>query len=108
MPLEKRKSPRYEVQIPLSFSGTETGGGGMVTRLSKEGYTVVSDESVRRNTFMALHLQLPKQSSPLRIEVAEVRWVGTAGFGMEFRHLRAEEQERLGRFINWLQATQNN
>jgi hypothetical protein len=79
-----------------------------VTRLSKEGCTIASDEPVRANTFMALHLQLPEQYSPLRIEVAEVRWVSTSKFGVEFRHLRAEEQERLRKFITWLETTQNN
>jgi hypothetical protein len=30
------------------------------------------------------------------------------GFGVEFKHLRAEEQERLHRFVKILDASQNN
>ena len=106
--MEKRRFERFEVQLPLSFSGKEIAGGGLVTGLSQKGCTVLSDEAVRPNTFLALHLQLPEQYMPLRVEVAEVRWAGASSFGLEFRHLRAEEQERLQRFMTWLETTQNN
>ena len=79
-----------------------------MTSLSQEGCSVSSEEPVRPKTFMALRLKLPEQESLLRVEVAEVRWSSGTGFGLEFRHLRAEEQERLHRFITWLQTTQNN
>lgn len=105
---ERRKYTRFEVEIPLSFSGKQIAGGGLVNGLSKEGCSVLSEEPVQSNTFMALHLHLPEQSSPLRIEVAEVRWTSGIAFGLEFKHLRAEEQERLRRFITWLENTQNN
>ncbi len=107
-PLERRKFTRFEVEIPLSFSGKEVVGGGLVTSLSKEGCSVMSEEPMRPKTVLALHLQLPEQYAPMRVEVAEVRWVSASGFGVEFRHLRAEEQERLRRFITWLESTQNN
>jgi hypothetical protein len=106
--VEKRKCTRFEVQLPFSFSGSEAAGGGLVTSLSKDGCSVVSDESVRPNAFLALRLQLPEQYAPLKVEVAEVRWVNGMRFGLEFRHLRAEEQERLRRFITWVETTQNN
>jgi hypothetical protein len=106
--VEKRKSVRYEVQLPLSFSGNEVAGGGLVTSLSKKGCSVTSEEPGRANTFLALHLQLPEQYAPLRVEVAEVRWSSGSGFGLAFMHLRAEEEERMRRFISWLETTQNN
>jgi hypothetical protein len=106
--VEKRKSVRYEVQLSLSFSGSEVAGGGLVTSLSKEGCSVTSEEPVRPKTYLTLRLQLPEQRPPLRIEAAEVRWSSGSGFGLEFMHLRAEEQERLRRYITWLETTQNN
>ena len=106
--VEKRKSVRYEVQFPLSFSGHEVTGRGLVTSLSHEGCSVSSEEAVRPKAYLVLRLQLPEQHPPLRIEAAEVRWSSGSGFGLEFMHLRAEEQERLRRFIAWLETTQNN
>ncbi len=106
--MDKRKLPRYEVQLPLSFSGDEVAGGGVVTSLSKEGCTVASEELVQPHAFLALHLQLPEQYAPLKVEVAEVRWVSGMGFGLEFIQLRAEERERLQRFIKILETSQNN
>ena len=106
--MEKRKCQRFDFQLPVSFSGNGAAGGGLVTNLSKEGCAVASEEPVRPATFLALRLRLPEQYSSLRIEVAEVRWTNPGGFGLQFLHLRAEEQERLHRFINVLEASQNN
>ena len=79
-----------------------------MTNLSKEGCTVASEELVLPHTFLAVRLQLPEQYEPLKVEVAEVRWTSGMGFGLEFIQLRAEEQERLQRFIKILEASQNN
>jgi hypothetical protein len=106
--VERRDTPRYEVEVPLTFSGNEIAGGGLVTSLSKDGCHVVSEESLPARAYVALRLQLPEPHEPLKIEVAEVRWADAAGFGLSFVHLHAEEQERLGRFIAWLKRTQNN
>ena len=106
--MERRETIRYEVELPLSFSGSEVAGGGIVTSLSKEGCAVKSEESVPAHAFVALRVQLPEPNAPLKIEVAHVRWTNMSSFGLEFVHLHAEELERLKRFILWLQTTQNN
>lgn len=106
--MERRETLRYEVELPLSFSGNEIAGGGIVTSLSKEGCAVKSEESVPAHSFVALRVQLPEPNAPLKIEVAQVRWTNMSAFGLEFVHLHAEELERLHRFILWLQTTQNN
>lgn len=106
--MEKRKYPRLSVDLPVSFSGNQVAGGGVVTNLSSEGCAIVSDEPVLPQMFLALRVQLPGQYAPLKVEVGEVRWSSGMGFGVEFKHLRAEEQERLRRFIKILEASQNN
>ena len=40
--MERRDTPRYEIQVPLTFSGHAIDGRGMVTSLSKEGCHVTS------------------------------------------------------------------
>ncbi|MGH7227669.1 MAG: PilZ domain-containing protein [Nitrospiraceae bacterium] len=106
--MERRKLPRYEVQLPVAFAGNEGAGVGLVINLSNEGCTVASEELVLPHAFLALRLQLPEQDEPLKVEVAEVRWGTGLAFGLEFVQLRAEEQERLQRFITVLEASQNN
>lgn len=105
--MERRETVRYEVELPLSFSGNEIAGGGIVISLSKDGCAVKTEESVPPHSFVALRLQLPEPNAPLKVEVAHVRWTNMSSFGLEFVHLHAEEQERLHRFIQWLQTTQN-
>ena len=97
MQRERREAPRYEVELPLAFSGNEIAGGGIVTSLSKEGCAVKSEESVPPHSFVALRVQLPDPNAPLKVEVAHVRWSNVSTFGLEFVHLHAEEQERLQR-----------
>ncbi len=106
--MEQRKHQRFDFQLPVSFSGGDAAGGGLITNLSTEGCAIVSKEPVRPTTFLALRLRLPEHSSSLRVEAAEVRWANARGFGLRFIHLRAEEQERLQRFITVLEAGQNN
>jgi c-di-GMP-binding flagellar brake protein YcgR len=106
--MDRREACRYEVALPLSFSGTDIAGGGIVTSLSEDGCAVESEESVPAQAFMALRVQLPEPNTPLKVEVAQVRWTNMSIFGVEFVHLHAEEQERLRRFLHWLQTTQNN
>ena len=106
--MERRETDRYEVDLPLSFSGNEIAGGGSVISLSKDGCAVKSEESVPPHAFLALRVQLPEPNAPLKVEVAHVRWSNMSAFGLEFVHLHAEESARLQRFILWLQTTQNN
>lgn len=92
----------------MSFLGEDTSGGGLITNLSKEGCAVLSQEPARPATLLALRLRLPEQDDFLQVDVAEVRWGSDSGFGLEFICLREEEQERLHRFIDVLEAGQNN
>ncbi len=106
--MERRDSSRYEIEVPLTFSGSDIAGSGLVTSLSKEGCHVVSEESLPTRACLALHVEFPAPYEPLTVEVAEVRWTNATGFGLVFVHVHAEEHARLQRFIDWLTRTQNN
>lgn len=67
----------------------------MVSRLSTGGCTVVTDDFVLPGTFLVLHIQLPGHYSPLKVDLAEVRWAKGRECGLEFIRLRKEEKERL-------------
>lgn len=100
--MEKRGSPRVAVEFPISFSGNEASGSGLVSRLSTGGCTVGSDDPVQPGTFLVLHIQLPSQYSPLKVDLAEVRWAKGREFGLEFIRLRKEEKERLRKLLGSL------
>lgn len=106
--MERRDSPRYEIQVPLTFSGGDIAGCGLITSLSREGCHVVSEESLPARACLSLHVEFPAPYEPLTVEVAEVRWTNAVGFGLVFVHIHTEEHARLQRFIDWLKQTQNN
>jgi hypothetical protein len=73
-----------------------------VSRLSMGGCTVGSDDQVLPGTFLVLHIQFPAQYSPLKVDLAEVRWVKGREFGLKFIRLRKEEKDRLRKLLNYL------
>ncbi|MER3422663.1 MAG: hypothetical protein C4293_04960 [Nitrospiraceae bacterium] len=104
--MEKREFARIQVELPVSFSGDGDAGGGLVSILSAKGCTVISDELILPGATVALHIQLPGQYAPLKVDLAEVRWTQGQACGMEFLRLRLEEKQRLQRFISALQRTE--
>ena len=100
--MERREYPRVAIQLPVSLSSSGVAGGGLVSGLSDRGCTVISDELIQAGTSLALHIQLPGQYAPLKVDLAEVRWAQGREFGLEFVRLRLEEKARLQRFISAL------
>lgn len=100
--MDKRIYARFAVELPVTLSGQGVAGGGLVSGLSARGCTVVSDELIQAGTSLALHIQLPEQYAPLKVDLAEVRWAQGREFGLEFVRLRLEEKARLQRFISAL------
>ena len=97
--MDKREFARVAVELAVSFSGSEVSGGGLVSGLSTRGCTIVTDEMIQRGTTVALHIQLPDQYAPLKIDLGEVRWADGRESGVEFLRLRLEEKQRLQRFL---------
>jgi PilZ domain len=101
--MEKREFARVVVELPISFSGNGLAGGGLVSGLSPRGCMLASDELILPGATLALHIQLPDQYAPLKVDLAEVRWAQGRECGLEFVRLRLEEKQRLGRFLSALQ-----
>jgi len=97
--MDKREFARMAVELAVSFSGNGMSGGGLVCGLSMRGCTIVTDEMIQRGTTVALHIQLPEQYTPLKVDLAEVRWADGRESGVEFLRLRLEEKQRLQRFL---------
>lgn len=104
--MERREFARVAVELPVSFSGTGVAGGGLISGLSARGCTLISEELIQPGTTLALRIQLPAQYTPLKVDLAEVRWAQGQEYGVEFQRLRLEEKERLQRFLSALQRSQ--
>jgi hypothetical protein len=103
--MERREFTRVTVELPVSLSGDGVAGGGLVEGLSARGCTVISDELILPATPLALHIQLPTWSSPLKVDLAEVRWAQGRECGLEFLRLRLEEKQRLLQLLTALQRS---
>src|SRR6185436_16194444 len=101
--MEKREGERITVELPVSFSGAGLAGGGLISGLSIRGCKMVSDELLLPGMTIALHIQLPDQYAPLKVDLGEVRWAQGEECGVEFQRLRLEEKERLQRFVGAFQ-----
>lgn len=103
---EKRELTHVPVELPVSFSGDGIAGGGLILTLSAHGCTMASEELLLAGTPLALHIQLPAQSEPLKVDLAEVRWADGEECGVEFVRVRLEEKRRLQQFLSALQRAQ--
>lgn len=100
----QRRTPRFAVQLPVSFSGDEVSGKGTILNLSTEGCAVLGDATLAKSNYLALQIDLPGDSSPLIIELAAVRWCSGSQSGLEFIRLESTQQERLQAFVKTLEV----
>ena len=105
---ELRQSPRFLLQCPITYSGSNFAGVGTVSNLSTGGCKVGSPTPGNRGTYLELRIYLTGAPEfPMKTDLAVVRWSREREFGLEFITLRPEEQERLYRFINALETGQS-
>ena len=104
--MERRRWPRVPVDFPVFYSGEGTSGEGTAVDLSKGGLgiTVLSEQTVAAGGYMMARLALPDQESPLRVELAAVRWSRDRLFGLELLLMGTHESDRLDRFIRTLET----
>ncbi len=63
-----------------------------------------SDQPVQRGNYFALHVLLPDQAVPMKVDLAAVRWSSGREFGLEFLRMQPEEQARLRGFVSTLET----
>ena len=105
--MEKRKHPRFVCEYSISFVGGNITGSGTVSNLSMGGCVLESDSSVRRGDHMKLRINLPEQESPILVGLATVRWVKGQESGLGFINVDTEQQKRLRRLLDTLEARPN-
>jgi hypothetical protein len=96
--MKDERQVRREVQLPVSFIG-DVRGAGTVRNLSTGGCKIESDIHARDTQLLVLRLSLPQETSPVVIDVAAVRWSRDLLFGVQFLSVKADEQQRLDRYL---------
>jgi len=96
---ERRKSQRFSIDCPVSFSGEATKGDGVLRNLSREGGLIEANVRVPEGVYLELKLHLPEHNPPLFVELAAVRWTKEGQFGVQFMYMPEDEYSRLSRYI---------
>ena len=123
--MDPRVSHRIPIHYPIVFLGDNFTGEGTVVDISEEGCAVgsaageppwlsnlstggckvASSTPADRGTYLELRIFLTHDpKSPMKVDLAAVRWAQEQEFGLEFITVRPEEQERLHRFVSTLET----
>lgn len=81
------------------MAGDSIAGNGVTHNISENGCRIRADVQVNVGQYLMLSLGLSKHRSPVKVEMAAVRWAMGYDFGVEFVMLAASERQRLNLFI---------
>lgn len=101
--MNRRKSPRYHVELRCAFAGDQYTGEGTVIDLSMEGCRVCSDIPVLKGAYVELSIMLLDQIPPLPVELAVVRWSAGSLSGLEFIRNADGHQARFHHYVQDLE-----
>ncbi len=94
-----RITRRVQLRCTLGFSSGEIEGDATVTNISTGGCRAESDINLAEALDVQLAIQLPDQSTPVKVERASVRWISGRAFGLSFVLFFPSERARLRTFI---------
>ncbi|MDP1767912.1 MAG: PilZ domain-containing protein [Nitrospirota bacterium] len=102
--MEKRQQPRFTSQFRSTFSGGQREGQGRTLDLSSGGCMIETDLPVVVGASFECRIYIPGLDWPLRIDEAQVRWVKTKTFGIQFTKVQPDEAAKLKQVIANLNA----
>lgn len=100
--MDQRKYPRKKVRLPGSLRGAELFTEGILVDLSRGGCAFRGNSAPQVGDFLEVEIHLSEDESPVKIEVAVVRWTADQEFGLEFLLMPAGEGERLRQYSRWV------
>ncbi len=100
--MEKRHSPRFQVNLPITFTGSVK-GMGIIRNLSKGGCQMDSMIDITSRDRLVLHVTLTPEEAPLLIQAASVRRCNERLFNVAFLVMDMKEQERLRLYLAHLE-----
>ena len=99
---DRREYYRLSMNFPVSFSGDNINGKGMVADISIAGCTFQADAQLAVGNIVSMALQISNEPAPVTVEAAVVRNVKGDRVGVEFLRFQQNDRERLRHFIRGL------
>ncbi len=100
---ENRNLNRIRVQFPVGIVGDLLDGKGQLVNLSPGGCRIKGDQSLKDSAYLRLMLYAPNDPTPIKIELAIIRWVSGDEFGIEFIRVHSDHQSRLRQLLKFLE-----
>ena len=97
----QRRRGRVPIRFPITFEGEILDGKGEVVDLSRGGFRIHSHRGFKKPQYLRLILHPPEEDSPLKVELATVRWANGSEVGVEIIAMNAEHQKRLRSLIRF-------
>ena len=105
MKREFRKAQRFAVQIPCTLGTSEGKCHGTILNLSSHGCALAADRVPIKGTYLSLEMDLLNGETPVRIDLAGVRWVSEPRCGVEFIRMSSDVLRQLSTFVLILDTT---
>lgn len=105
MKQEFRKIQRYAVQLPCTFGSTECTFDGTILNLSAHGCALTAERLPSKGSYLSLDIDLLNGETPVRIELAGVRWISGPRCGIEFIRVSPDVLRQLSGFVLVLDTT---
>lgn len=100
---EHRQLNRVRVQFPVGVIGDLLDGQGEVLNLSAGGCCVRGDKSLKESPYLRLLLHPPSDTSPIKVELAVIRWISGEEYGLQFIRVNSDHQARLRHLLKLLE-----
>lgn len=97
---ERRRAPRFNISMPVSFSVRATGRTypATVDNISLGGVLLLTEEELAEGTRVVIHLPIAADMT-MQIEASLVRTTHLGEFGLAFLSLSEDELDRLNDFV---------
>ena len=99
---DRREYDRMEVKCPVTVSGENVRGDGMLLNISMAGCSFATAVELGIGMIVKLELLVVAGVSPVTVDAAVVRNVYQGSAGVEFLRWQASERERLQLFVRGL------
>jgi len=96
---DRREYDRMEMKFPVTVSGQNVSGEGMMLNFSMGGCRFTTSADLAIGMIVKLGLQISATVPPVFIEAAVVRDFGAGSAGVEFLRWQESERERLQLFV---------
>jgi hypothetical protein len=105
---DRREYYRRLVDFPITFRAGTKDVAGSIIDISMDGCAFHTEAHMRGGIILQLDLQLPHETTPVKIDAAVVRNVRPGLASVEFLRIGHSERERLKTFIRSLMLAQTN